>query len=472
MLDETRQVLWTQGLFLQPHHFQVADMATDARLRSIRRSSDPWYWGFRSLSLSEDALLSNQISVVSLDAVFQDGSEVALPGNCRIHSRSFENAWSQADRPFMVYLGLRRLDPERPNVASREEGEAAEPARHGQGFTRFESSYSPAPAPDLYGDAQPEVVRRLAYSPGIFWENEIKDYSDCDFLPLTRLIRIGDRPVIDAGFIPPTLDVHAFAPLRQTLLDIRDQLLGRAARLEEYKPAPGKNDQWSGDHKVLGMLLTLLILNRNIPVMSFAADVAGLKPWIAYVYLRQLAAELSSLTPGVNALGESDQGDKLIPEYDHADPWPCFQQAHQLIAQLLAGLSAGPEHMIRLEKIQPGLLGATPPDVFFRTDMRHYLMIRSGLPVAAVKEDASRFGKLASLHSIKYLTAQALPGVPIRAVESPPIGLPRRSDTAYFEINDNSPLWKELFQLDDKTVAFSWQGGGEDMVAHLVALRG
>ncbi len=59
MLDETRQVLWTQGLFLQPHHFQVADMAMDARLRSALRTSDPWYWGFRSLTISEDALLNN-----------------------------------------------------------------------------------------------------------------------------------------------------------------------------------------------------------------------------------------------------------------------------------------------------------------------------------------------------------------------------------------------------------------------------
>lgn len=468
MLEEARQVLWTQGLFLQPHHFQVADMAVDSRLRALRRASSPWYWGFKSLTISEDALLNNQIGVTSLAAVFQDGTEISFPGNAVLRPRSFESAWTQADRPFMVYLGLRRFNPDQPNVHSHEEGADV---GEDQSFSRFSSSYTPEPATDIYGDAQPEPVRRLSYSPGLFWESEIKEYADFDFLPLARLIHIGDKPVLDAGFIPPSLDMHAFASLRQTLLDIRDQLLGRAARLEEYKPARGKNDQWSGDQKVFGMLLTLLLMNRNIPVLNFAAEIGGVPPWTAYMYLRQLAAELSSLVPGINALGESYQGDKLIAEYNHADPWPCFQQAHQLISQLLSSLSSGPEHMIRLEKTQRDMYAATPPEAFFAPDMHYYLMIRTSQKLEIVREDVARFGKLSSLNSLKYLIAQALPGVPVRQVDSPPIGLPRRNDTAYFEINGNSPLWKEVLTQDDKAIAFFWQGGSEDAVLHLVAMK-
>lgn len=470
MLEETRPVLWTQGLFLQPQHFQISDMVAESRLRTHIRHATPWAWGFRSLDLSHDALLNSQISVNSLNAVFQDGSEVSAPGNALVRPRSFENAWTQPDRPFMVYLGLRRFNPNASNVFSHEEGQEPPSPEKNRGLVRYQSSYSPQPSPDIHGDAQPETVRRLSFILGIYWESEINDVPECDFLPMARLIRVGDKPVVDQSYIPPSLNTNAFPVLQQALRDIRDQLLGRAARLEEYKPATNHSDHAVADPKYFAMLLTLMILNRHIPYLSFAANHGDGPPWLSYLRLRELAAELSSLVPGFNALGENEQGEKLIPDYDHSDPGFCFRRAHQLVTTLLASLSTGPEHMIRLERGKGGLFAATPPESFFTPDMHYFLMIRGSMKPEVIGEEATRFGKLGSLKSMGNLIAQALPGVPLRVV-TPPAGLPRRVDAAYLEINHNSPLWKEVIQLEDKTLAFSWQEAGEDTVAHLVALK-
>ncbi len=435
------------------------------------RSIDPFYWGFKSLAIAEDALLNNQINIVSLNAVFQDGVEISVPGNTVVASRSFETEWTQVDRPFTVYLGLRRFDPNHNNVASYENEDMAGQTTSAAITTRYRASYTPQAAADVYGDGNPEQVRRLTYDLGLYWESEIPEIADCDFLPMLRLIHIGDKAVVDNTFIPPALDMQAFPALKQIMVDIRDQLLGRAARLEEYKPTQGKNEQWAGDPKVYGMLLTLLLLNRNIPPLNFAAETPGVRPWRAYLDLRQLFAELSSLVPGYNALGESDRGEKMLRDYNHADPFPCFQSAHQMVSLLLSSLSAGPEHMLRMEKDENGYLTAKPPDAFFASGFHYFLMVRtSGKPEEVVQE-VPRFAKLSSLHLLKNLVAQALPGVPMRPVDDPPLGLPRRPDTVYFEINFNSPLWKEALQQEDKTIAFYWADRAESSVVHLVAIR-
>lgn len=471
MLDDTKQVLWTQGLFMQPQHFQTADLSFDARLRSYRRTAEPWPWGFYDLKLSIPALQNNQIAIFNLHAVFQDGSEVAVPGNAAVKARSFADAWTQADRPFMTYLGLRRHNPAGGNVTSYEEGEEPRRDKGDHAFTRHVSAYSPQPVPDSHGEGPAEIVRTLEYSLNIFWESEIGDFPDCDFLPLARLMRVGDGVSLDAAFVPPALDLKAFPPLRQVVVDVRDQLLGRAARLEEYKPAEGRLEQWSGDARAFSMLLTLLLLNRNIPSLDFVANTDNMRPWAAYLAIRQLAAELTGLVAGINAMGESERGEKLLPAYNHADPAPCFQKAGNLVSSLLSRLASGPEHLIRMERSDTGILEATPPEAFFSPEFRHYLMVRSGVKPEQIRVEVARFGKLCSLASLSNIVNQALPGIPLRPLDHPPTGLPRRSDTSYFEISAASPLWHELHSLDNQTMAFLWDGGGEDMVVHLAAMR-
>ncbi len=470
MLEDTKPVLWTQGLFLQPQHFQLSDLAADASLRSLRRAHDPWPWGYYELALSTGAIQNSQIEITRLHAVFPDGCEVALPGNATVPPRSFAGAWTQPERPFMVYLALRRFDPNAQNVHSHEEDEP--PVRRGENPppARFLSSYTPKPIADLHGAGPAEGVRTMHYALRIAWETELEGLADCDFLPLARLVRIADGVAPDPLYVPPALRMGAFTNLATLLREIRDQLLGRSANLEEYKPAEGKAELWQSDPKAFTMILALMIINRNIPPCDFATETDALPPWNVHLQLRRLAAELSSLTTGINALGHTDAGEQLLPPYKHDDPLPCFNAARNLISFLLSRVAAGPEHLIRMEK-DAGVLLARPPEAFFEPGMRHYLLLRGDMKVEDIQLEAGRYGKLCPLASLRHLVVQALPGIEIQNVEHPPIGLPRRLDTAYFEVNTASPLWRDIVRGSDRSIAFAWDTGGKEIVAHLAALR-
>ena len=73
-------VVWSQGMFLQPHHFQqearyVARLV-DARARCV----SPYAWGFVDLTL-DDALLSlGKVGIARASGMLPDGTPFACPG--------------------------------------------------------------------------------------------------------------------------------------------------------------------------------------------------------------------------------------------------------------------------------------------------------------------------------------------------------------------------------------------------------
>ena len=71
------KVIWTEGMFLQPQHFQQHDrfLARQAHLRfSI---TQPYGWGFMSLSLDAASLTLGKIAIAGAHGVLPDGLDNA-----------------------------------------------------------------------------------------------------------------------------------------------------------------------------------------------------------------------------------------------------------------------------------------------------------------------------------------------------------------------------------------------------------
>ena len=50
------KVLWTEGLFLQPHHFQQADRYNENLIAGLARRISPYMWGISQLEMDEEVL--------------------------------------------------------------------------------------------------------------------------------------------------------------------------------------------------------------------------------------------------------------------------------------------------------------------------------------------------------------------------------------------------------------------------------
>lgn len=73
------KVLWTEGLFLQPHHFQQSDRYVEGLIAGLARRILPYAWGVSNLEIDEESLRIGQFAVSSVSGLTQDGTVFRVP---------------------------------------------------------------------------------------------------------------------------------------------------------------------------------------------------------------------------------------------------------------------------------------------------------------------------------------------------------------------------------------------------------
>ena len=72
-------VVWSQGMFLQPHHFQqearYVSRLVDARARCV----SPYAWGLVELVLDDTLLALGRVGIARASGVLPDGTPFAIP---------------------------------------------------------------------------------------------------------------------------------------------------------------------------------------------------------------------------------------------------------------------------------------------------------------------------------------------------------------------------------------------------------
>jgi type VI secretion system protein ImpJ len=74
------KVLWTEGMFLQPQHFQQQDRANSRLLHARVAATSGFGAGFSSLQVDRAALETGQFAIASASGVLPDGTPFDIPG--------------------------------------------------------------------------------------------------------------------------------------------------------------------------------------------------------------------------------------------------------------------------------------------------------------------------------------------------------------------------------------------------------
>ena len=70
---QSSKVLWGEGLFLRPQHFQRQDAYHEWRLVEMSRALHPYAWGVRSLKVATDALQGGVLRLTELHVIERGG---------------------------------------------------------------------------------------------------------------------------------------------------------------------------------------------------------------------------------------------------------------------------------------------------------------------------------------------------------------------------------------------------------------
>lgn len=460
-MDIQRPLFWHQGLFLQPQHFQLFDRSFQSLLMPFHNFIEPHFWGLGEIEIQKTALGIKSFNLLKGIFLFPDGTYVVLPGNAVFEARTFNEAWVEGGKPFPIYIGIKRWNDAGENVTVLDTLENISVIT-----TRFVSLADPEEVKDLHSGGPSGQIKRLHYVLKIIWETEREQFGDYILIPIAQLEKMGEEIRLSERFVPPCLTISGSEPLLKLIKEMRDQLAARSRQLEEYKRQKGIQTAEFGSRDMV-YLLALRSLNRYVPILFHFTEVQQVHPWAVYGVLRQLIGELSSFSEKVNVLGESGDGNRMLPNYDHLNLGECFSAAQALVTKLLDEITAGPEYVIRLVYDGTYYAAELKPAIFEGRN-RFYLVLKTEADPKFVIQSVAAIAKLSSREHLPILIARALPGIGLEHLPVPPQELPRRANSIYFAVDHHSDQWA-LVQKGHN-IALYWDNAPEDMEVELMVV--
>ena len=461
MNSSGKPILWHQGLFLQPQHFQQHDNFLKSLIIPHNKYHTPYFWGCNKIVVQDSSLTQRVIEIENCELIFQDGTWVQYPGNAFVQSRSFEDISFdvERDKPLTAYIGIKKWDNYDKNVSSIEETDSLDSVG-----TRCVSYVEPENIKDVHEGGDPANVRKMNYILKIFWDHEIDKLNDYLLIPVFQLVLDEEKISVSKRFVAPTFLVSGSDILMQILKDLRENMISRCRVFESYKLSQGFQSS-DFDAHFIPHLLVLNSLNRSLPVLNHIIENSGFHPQEVYKNLRQIVGDLSTFSDRINALGQLTDGTPLLPDYNHEELFYCFSEIQLLIGELLKGISVAGESVFSMVR-ETDYFTAKIPAEEFRDSYMYFLVLKSTGESENIINDLHNLVKIGTKENIGSMISRALPGVPVRHRLVPPPGMPKRAGLHYFRIDSKHHLWEDIKQACDITLF--WDNAPEDASIEIV----
>ncbi|MEX8519896.1 MAG: type VI secretion system baseplate subunit TssK [Leptothrix sp. (in: b-proteobacteria)] len=411
-------VVWSQGMFLQPHHFQQearhVGHRLDARLRSLR----PDAWGYTELLLDDSLLALGRIGIARATGVLPDGTPFAIPQLDAVPAPLDVPADSKGE---LIYLAA---PVSREGVTEIDFGDArADELRRYRVATEERRDH-------VNASDEPEPIQTAALNLRLLRAKELSDaYAG---LGVVRVIerRADGQLLLDRSYIAPQTRIEASGQLSSSATLLHGLVRQRAQLLASQMGQIG-----AGVSEVAEFLM-LLVLNRNEPLLRQFAGAPSVHPREFHLACLQLAGELSTFRTEARCVAD-------YPLYRHDDLQATFLPLIEDLRRMLATLVDRQALQIELVEHRWGRT-ALVADLDLLRKGALVLAVNAQLPGEQVRQRFPAQSKLAPVDRIRDLVNLALPGINLRSLPVAPRQLPFHAGFHYFELERGGELWKQL----------------------------
>jgi type VI secretion system protein ImpJ len=414
------KVLWTEGLFLQPHHFQQADRYTEALVAGLACRITPYAWGVSALEIDMDVLKVGQFAVKSCAGLTQDGTVFRVPG-ADDHPPALEVPPGTKD--CVVYL----------SIPQRREG-AAEADRTGAELSNTRFRMAELEVTDTAGSGRKAAMLTVGKL-RLQFALDVDDLADRLVIPIARIVEVrSDQEVIlDGSFIPSCLDIRAAAPLIGFLQELEGLL---AHRMTALAGRIAQNGSAKGAAEIQDFLL-LQCINRLLPVMRHTSAIENMHPVQFYRDCVALAGELSTF------MAPQKHPPEFSP-YQHHDLTLTFSTVIRLLRQYLSSVLEQTAVSIPLEPRKYGISVGVIADRKLISTAGFVLAVSADVPGENLRRHFAGQAKIGSVEEIRQLVNSALPGIPMRPLPVAPRQIPYSANVVYFELDSDTPIWGKM----------------------------
>jgi len=422
MLRSSR-ILWGEGLFLRPQHFQQQALFFESSVTQCLRLTHGNPWGIREATLDADALRGGMLCLHTLNMVFRDGVQIDAPGETPLPlSRNLADI-SQIGAETVVYACLPALNAFGGN-SSGSDANSARPVRYIAARDTVR---------DLYTDALEAEVSTLLANVRLMVEEENRDGHLC--VAVGRISKNANGAwEIDQEFIPPLLVVSGSPYLSMLIHRLLDILLVKSQSLAVRHREKVKSVVEYGTSDIASFWL-LHTVNRNFPLLNHFATIPT-HPESLYELMAQLCGELMTFS------SELTLGD--IPAYNHENLTTVFDRLDTLIRELLETVVSNRYALIPLANTKPTFFVGRLDSERLVEDVDYYLSVSSELPTTEVLDMVPLKLKAGSPDDVEKILNSALPGVCLVHATQTPVALPVRVGNHYFVLEPQGQIFERM----------------------------
>ena len=420
-------VIWSKGTFLMPQHLQMQDRYIENYLQFRLESLNFRPWGFSELRLDAEALAAGNFLVSRAVGVMPDGLAFSIPDSDAAPALKPVQPFFEADQEAAnVYLAIPNYRERGLNVT------VAGAAGQGSADTRYRAEVLPLRDENSGLAEKPIQVARKNFR--VMLEGESREGSSD--MQIARVVRTPAGTFqLDPRFIPPLLDIGASEYLMSISRRLVEILSAKSSILSGLRRQRSQSlaDFTAADIANFWLLYTS---NTYFPILRHVYETRRGHPEELFHMLTVLAGSLTTFSMKIQA--------RELPLYDHENLTECFTILDEKLRELLETVVPSNFVSLPLKLVQPSIYATSIDEDKYLVGTKMYLAVNAEMTEAEVATKVPQLVKVCSATQIEQLVRQALAGIPLTYMQTPPSAIPVKLNYQYFSLNQSGLAWDSI----------------------------
>jgi type VI secretion system protein ImpJ len=425
------RVVWSEGMYLGPHHFQTQSRYFEDSIRFTAASL--WYepWGLIAAHLDHEALKNGTVALTHARGIFPDGLAFHMPESDPLPEFRNINELFPAQRD-SIGLSL-AVAPRRPEGSNTfiPDTEMA-PVR---GHLRYRAEVQLLYDETTGRDEKPVHLGRK----NIELRVDTESTADLLHLPIARITRdVNGNFIYDPNFIPPSVEISASTRIMAIMKRLIEILEDKSSQFTRKAPG-GKEQSWAefSTREIANFWLLHTVNSALAPLRHMFFTKRG-HPEELFVELLRLGGALCTFA--------IDSHPSKLPHYEHGNLEKCFGLLDDHIRTHLETIVPTQFISIPLTKRADFFYEAEVTDQRCLDKARWIFSIKTKVSEPEVISKTPSLVKLCSKQFVPQLVKRALPGMAMTHLPVPPATIPVKADHQYFNVSRVGPCWDHIVQ--------------------------
>lgn len=412
------KVIWSEGMFLQPQHFQQHDRYIENLVMRRPCIHEFCNFGISECQFDQQLLSIGKISIHHCRGFFSDGTAFSIP---EMNHAPLILDVPEGTANCIIYLalpfkraGISECGTESENALFRYQTKTVQVCDSNINAT----------------NVVPVQVGKLALQ--LILETQDRQGLNC--LGIARILELDVNKEIslDENYIPPCINAKSISYLSNLVQEIQGLLQFRGKVL-----AQRISDISSGARVDIIEYLVLNIINKSESLFEHLLKIPSVHPEYLFSVSIQLLAELSTFA-------NKQHRPENIPLYLHEDLKSSFHNLAEQLRNALRTLLKENVAELKINWQESGIWDCTLPDKTFIDKVNFILGVKAALPRQFILSHFPGQIKIAPPDEIQNLINRSLPGIELEHLPVIPGEIPYFPELTYFVLNMNHAFWKPI----------------------------